>query len=406
MSVNYGEPPSKRSRGEMGFGERTITLNMANYDRSVQNYSDDDLVKIFELGLKIIESAVLNINVNPKIVEEAINIEMQPVRDSLARMEEQTKNGIKQVKEEVSGELGRGFEAFGKNVDDLKEEVFNDITGLSSKLTTSVEAVEKKVQPLNLLNSSISSSAEGIKTQLQKDIQGSESRLEKRLDECKGKLDSISKSLEKPSSKGSRGEREVIEILKSYLQHMSYTFNYTTRTPGQGDIEVETPNGDSIMVEVKTWEKTVSKSEIEKFEKNLVSSPNFKVGILLSMTSGIARRAQQGWFEVAFVKNQYRIYVPNAYANREEHLIVWSVVLAAQLSSVDGELGEGQRSELMKIYNKFTEIIEQNKKCKSDLKALKECVKNLESSLNPIVDFVDQTAAAINKLLHSRAPAK
>ena len=62
MSVNYGEPPSKRSRGEMGFGERTITLNMANYDRSVQYYSDDDLVEIFELGLKIKESAVLSIN--------------------------------------------------------------------------------------------------------------------------------------------------------------------------------------------------------------------------------------------------------------------------------------------------------------------------------------------------------
>ena len=46
-------------------------------------------------------------------------------------------------------------------------------------------------------------------------------------------------------------------------------------------------------------------------------------------------------------------------------------MLAAQLSNVDGELGEGQRSELMKIYNKFKEIIEQNKKCKSDLKALK-----------------------------------
>ena len=212
MSVNYGEPPSKRSRGEMGFGERTITLNMAKYDRSVQYYSDDDLVKLFELGLKIKESAVLSINVNPKIVGDAINIEMQPVHVSLARMEEQTKNGIQQVKEEVSGELERGFEAFG------------------SKLTTSVETVAKKVQPLDLLNRSIESSSEGIKTQLQKDIQGSESRLEKRLDECKGKLDSISKSLEKPSSKGSRGEREVIEILKSYLQHMSYTIRDTGDT--------------------------------------------------------------------------------------------------------------------------------------------------------------------------------
>ena len=404
MSVNYGEPPSKRSCGEMDFGERTITLNMANYDRSVQNYSDDELVKIFELGLKIKESAFLSINVNPKIVEEAINIEMQPVRDSLTRMEDQTNNGIKQVKEEVFGELGRGFEAFGKNVDHLKGEVSKDITNLSSKLTTSVETVVKKVQPLDLLNSSINSSAEGIKAQLQRDIKDSESRLQSRLDEWKGKLDSISRSLEKPSSKGARGERRVKEILETNLRRMNFTISDTTRVRGKGDIEVETPNGHKIMIEVKWREAAVPKTEIEKFEENLANDPNYKVGILLSMKSGIARR--QGWFEVDFVKNQYQIYVPNAYENNEEYLIVWSVVLAAQLSSVDGELGEGERSELMGIYYKFKEIIEYNKNCKSQLEALKCCVKNLESSLNPILEVVAQTAGSIKKLLQSKASAK
>lgn len=388
----------------MSFGERTITLNMAKYDRSVQNYSDDDLVKIFELGLKIKESAVLSINVNPKIVEEAINIEMQPVRDSLTRMEDQTNNGIKQVKEEVSGELGRGFEAFGKNVDHLKGEVSKDITNLSSKLTTSVETVVKKVQPLDLLNSSINSSAEGIKAQLQRDIKDSESRLQSRLDEWKGKLDSISRSLEKPSSKGARGERHVKEILETNLRRMNFTISDTTRVRGKGDIEVETPNGHKIMIEVKWREAAVPKTEIEKFEENLANDPNYKVGILLSMKSGIARR--QGWFEVDFVKNQYQIYVPNAYENNEEYLIVWSVVLAAQLSSVDGELGEGERSELMGIYYKFKEIIEYNKNCKSHLEALKCCVKNLESSLNPILEVVAQTTGSIKKLLQSKASAK
>ena len=404
MSENDGEPPSKRSCGEMDTGKRTITLNMANYHRRVQNYSDEDLVKIFELGLKIKESAVLSIKVNPKIVEEAINIEMQPVRDSLTQMEEQTSNGIQQVKEEVSGELGRGFEAFRKNVDDWKGVVSKNITDLSSNLTTRVETVVKKVQPLDLLNSSINSSAEGIKTQLQRDIKDSESRLQSRLDVWKGKLDSISRSLERPSSKGARGERNVKEILENYLRRMNFTISDTTRVRGKGDIELETPNGHKIMIEVKWREAAVPKAEIEKFKENLANDPNYKVGILLSMKSGIANR--QGWFEVDFVKNQYQIYVPNAYAKNEEHLIVWSVVLAAQLSSVDGELGEGERSELMGIYSKFKEIIESNKNCKSQLEALKECVKNLESSLNPILEVVAQTVGAIKKLLRSKASAK
>ena len=336
---------------------------------------------------------------NPKIVEEAINIEMKPVHDNLTKMEEKVNKGVQQVKEEVSGELGLGFEVFRKEVDHLKGVVSKDITDLSSKLTTSVESVEKKVQPLDLLNSSIGRSAEGIKTQLQKDIQGSESRLEKRLDEYKGKLDSLSKSLEKPSSKGARAERNAKEILESNLRRMNYTILDTTRMRGKGDIEVETPNGHKIMIEVKSWEAAVPKAEIEKFEENLANAPNYKVGILLSMKSGISKR--QGWFEVDFVKNQYQIYVP--HANNEEHLIVWTVVLAAQLCSVDGGLGEGERSELMGIYYKFKDIIEQNNNCKSHLEALKYCVENLESSLNPILEVVTETEGAIKKLLRSKA---
>ena len=83
MSMNDGEPPSKRWCGEMGSGERTITLNMNNYDRSVQNYSDKELIQIFELGLKIKESADLSINFTPKTVEDAIYTEMEPDHEKL-----------------------------------------------------------------------------------------------------------------------------------------------------------------------------------------------------------------------------------------------------------------------------------------------------------------------------------
>ena len=46
-----------------------IKLNMANYNSWVQDYSDNYLVKIFELGLKVKE-------VNQKIVEDALDSKM------------------------------------------------------------------------------------------------------------------------------------------------------------------------------------------------------------------------------------------------------------------------------------------------------------------------------------------
>ena len=157
------------------------------------------------------------------------------------------------------------------------------------------------------------------------------------------------------------------------------------------------------MIEVKAEKGAVSKDMIEKFEGNLKYSPDFKGGILLSMTSGIVRRSREGRFEIAFDRGQkqYKIYVPNAYANNEEHLIVWSVVMAAQLAQIDGELGERKTQDLDEIYKKFAANIEHSQKCKSSLDALKSSVKNLEDSIELILKTVDETNKAIYKLLHS-----
>ena len=119
------------------------------------------------------------------------------------------------------------------------------------------------------------------------------------------------------------------------------------------------------------------------------------------MTSGIARRAREGRFEIAFdqSQNQYRVYVPNA--NNEEHLIVWSVVMTAQLAKLGGKLGERKTQGLEEIYKKFEANIQHSKDCKSNLEALKNSVKNLEDSLEPILKTVEETKSNIYKLLHS-----
>ena len=131
-------------------------------------------------------------------------------------------------------------------------------------------------------------------------------------------------------------------------------------------------------------------------------SPQLKVGILLSMNSGIARRAREGRFEIALnQQKQYLIYVPNAYANNEEHLIVWSVVMAEQLASIEGgDLDDRKTQRLNQIYNKFKENIEHSNDCKSNLEALEITVEKLKSSITPILKTVDETKEDIYKLLH------
>ena len=126
----------------------------------------------------------------------------------------------------------------------------------------------------------------------------------------------MSTSLEKPSSKGARAERKVIDVAKEHLP--SFSCVDTSSKTRKGNIGIQTPSNHSIMIEIKNKKTSVPKNEIELFEENLAKSPQFKVGILLSLASGIARRAREGRFEAAVnPRKQYLIYVPNAYACNE-----------------------------------------------------------------------------------------
>ena len=323
------------------------------------------------------------------------------MHDSVARIEKQVEEQVKKVQENVEEAVSTHMGKFTKDVDGLKQEVAQHMSTIKDELTGRVDTVAEKVQPLDILNKAITTSAESIKTEVHEVVQGSEKGVKDQLGEWKQKLDSISSSLKKPSNKGARAERNVITILRDHLQPLNYTFLDTARDKGKGDIEGQTPNGHKIMIEVKQWEAALSRSAIEKFERSLKSSPDFNGGILLSMI--IARRSQEGRFEIAFDQSQkqYLVYVPNAYANNEEHLIVWSVVMAAQLAKIDGELGESKTQGLDEIYKKFAANMQHSNDCKSSLEALKNSVKNLENSIEPILKTVDETKNAIYKLLHS-----
>ena len=404
MASNNGEHTPKRFRQMPEEKEpastRYIKLDMKKYDSSVQAYSDEDLVKIFELGLKVKESASLNLDVNQKIMEDALNSKMKPIHDTVAKIEEQVRTQVLKVQQEVSKEVNSNMTKFATNVTDFKQDLSGHLTSITDQLTKRVDGVAQKVQPLGVLSQNISESAQNINTQINLEVKGSEERVTKQLEQCKQKLDAISATLENPNKKGDRAERTVIAILRQNLP--CFTFIDTHSELGKADVEAQSPNNHQIMIEVKKRTRAIDRVEIEKFEKNLASSPHFRVGILLSMTSGIARKCREGRFEIAFNQNQqYQIYVPNAFENNDEHLIVWSVVMADQLVQLEGELGERKTSELNEIYKKFAANIEHSKQCRLNLEALENSVSNLKNSIRPILETVNETKEDIYKLLNS-----
>ena len=392
MASNTSEPNTKRQRldqqqledGRSRF--TTITLDMKRYSTWVRTLSEDGLVSIFELGVKVRESLALSVNVNQAFLEEALTSQMKPIQDSVSNIETEVTRQVKTVQENVSREVKTLTE-------DLKD-----------SLTKRVDTVAERVPPLSSLNTAITQSEGNIKTQINstfKEINSSESRVYDELKMCKDKLDEISKNLMKPGVKGVVGEMTVLKILRHRFPSWSVEDVASTGRK-MCDIVASTPLDDKIMIEVKNQTTSVPSNECNKFEENLTASPDFKVGILLSLKSGISNHSSARDFEVKFLQteNQYRIYVPNAMQEPDGNRVVWSVLMAEQLAQIRMELTGGQKEGLEEICAQFKKDVERGKVCEESLKSLEKAMKKLKEDMSPFFETVRKTKESLHKLLH------
>ena len=364
----------------------TITLDMKRYSTWVRTLSEDELVSIFELGVKVRESFTLSVNVNQAFLEEALTSQMKPIQDSVSIIETEVTRQVKTVQENVSREVK-------KLTEDLKD-----------SLTKRVDTVAERVPPLSSLNTAITQSEGNIKTQIDsafKEINSSESRVYDELKTCKDKIDQISKNLMKPGVKGVVGEMTVQKILKHRFPSWSVVDVASTGWK-MCDIVATTPLDDKIMIEVKNQTTSVPSNECNKFEENLTASPDYKVGILLSLKSGISNHSSARDFEVKFLqtKNQYRIYVPNAMQESDGNRVVWSVLMAEQLAQIRMELTGGQVEGLEEICAQFKKDVGRGKVCEESLRSLEKAMEKLKEDMSPFFETVRKTKESLLKLLH------
>ena len=368
----------------------TITLDMKRYSTWVRTLSEDGLVSIFELGVKVRESVTLTIDVDKAFLEEALTSQMKPIQDSVSNIEKEVKSQVNTVQENVSREV----KTLTK---DLKD-----------SLTERVDTVAQRVPPLSSLNTTITQSAENIKTQINSSgsrvydgLKEIKDEVHREMKTCNDKIDEISKNLMKPGVKGVVGEMTVLKILRHRFPSWSVEDVASTGRK-MCDIVASTPLDDKIMIEVKNQTTAVPYKECNKFEENLTASHGFKVGILLSLKSGISNHSSARDFEIKFLQteNQYRIYVPNAMQEPDGNRVVWSVLMAEQLAQIRMELTGGQVKGLEEIYAQFKKDVEQRKVCEESLKSLEKAMKKLKEDMSPIFETVRKTKESLHKLLY------
>ena len=260
-----------------------------------------------------------------------------------------------------------------------------------------MNTVVENVPPLNKVNDCVEKSEQKLNETIQREIKPV-------IDDCRKQLVEMSTSLKRSSHiRGSVGEKQVMSLLRQ--QFRNFNVMDVSRQPRKGDILVESPRQHKFMIEVKNRESSnVPQTEIDRFKSNLASSPDVRVGVLLSMKSGIANKVSHGKFQIIFNENQYQIYVPNA--GEDEAMVIWSVLMADELAqSMQGDLGTSQVQKLEELYKEFQETKDHEKICRDNLDSLERAAKKMRESMNFILNGIDKTRKKMKRLIDSDAPA-
>lgn len=269
---------------------RSIRLDMEKYDGWVRNLSDNELVSVFELGVKVKESVIFTVDVTQKFMEKALSSQMQPVKDIVENIEKEVKQQVQSVQENVTTNVSDQMKKMSDNVQGLKGDLTRDISEtlapgvrqiqdtmgkiegkvneqvrkVQSNVTESVcENVKKMAENVLDFKQTMSENIKSIGTKLEEDVKSvtakvppldsvkneikeSEKRITDALEKHKGQLDEISAKLANPSKKGARAERNVLDILNHNLCSSGFNFNDTSSERGKGDIEAESSDGHKI----------------------------------------------------------------------------------------------------------------------------------------------------------------
>lgn len=343
------EPAQKKQRRT-----RSIELDLSMFPDWVGKTDDNTLLEAFAIGVKVRDSIAIKITENPEYITNILGEKLKPVIGDVNK-------------------ISKKFVRVQNDVTTSLTTMQSDVSKLQNRLLDDINEVARKVPPLDSVLRPIKS--------------------------CEDKLAKLVEKYEKPTVKGALGEQEVLTILRDHFP--TYTIN-NDRKGHKADIQINSTSGNQYLVEVKNQKKAIQAKDIEKFQEDVRSNKEYKVGILLSLRSGINVLASQGRFTIKFEDDQYYIYVPNAL-NEQENLIAWIVILADQLAGLNQDLTNQQIGMLNKLLQDFQQSLDSSTTCKNHLTTLKKTVKALEGTMVPMLKLMTDAKTKLNEALNKDA---
>lgn len=160
------------------------------------------------------------------------------------------------------------------------------------------------------------------------------------------------------SNKGKSGELDVEEMLKvSFGSAPSFNLISVAKEGYRGDFIMEYEKA-KYLWEVKNYTPIVNKGEIEKFHRDMRTSPDCCMGLMISLNSGIVGHTKAGDIDIEFIDyKRCVVYISNL--NRREDKIFYLQGLRPLLEILGKAFLAKTDSENMEDTNKEMEILQQ-----------------------------------------------
>jgi len=225
--------------------------------------------------------------------------------------------------------------------------------------------------------------------------------------------------------KGSMGEDLVMDIIIDKFNNM-YVEN-TSKIPHSGDIQVRLPSGNTIIVEVKNYNKTIDQDQIDKLKFDMTFN-NVRGAIFISLNSGIVGKKK---FDLEIFKyncnDYYILFLPysmhkiipdkkniilhtdiedsvyNLSVKIEFGLCVIQNIIDKSLCVIGNKNTSISSVDMDFLVSQFNSVYSEFKIIKNSMRKLdKNIRKSLDTHKNTIIEFENIIVKKINDLIGTK----
>jgi len=223
--------------------------------------------------------------------------------------------------------------------------------------------------------------------------------------------------------KGSMGEDLVMDIIIDKFNNI-YVEN-TSKIPHSGDIQVRLSSGNTIIVEVKNYNKTIDQDQIDKLKFDMMFN-NIRGAIFISLNSGIVGKKK---FDLEIFKHNsneyYILFLPYSmhkvipdkkntisHTDMEESVHNLSIKVEFSLCVIQNIIDKSTNNinnknisstDLDFMVSQFNLVYGEFKTVKNSMRKLDENIrKSLDAHKNSITEFENTIVKKINDLIGTK----